>query len=324
MRRSSAKSPQDPTSGSPRALMSRRRLVRVGGATLGGASLASVTGCASMMGEVAPSLLPHVEAGPVRPETVAGASIGALNGGSKPVYVTRPGSTDPVEHAVADTLFGADIMMEHGMFFVMLMPGEDLAQQRGEAERFRQAFASRLTELRAGRLDPGNYAAFNRGTLDMVRSFMDYKQRMEDAQSSGQMHSSVWPTFFDHTRKEAERFAARLEQLNRGDVSYSRAEVVPFWADKMEEHAQFIAHLLDPNEDVLIEAAEGMSETFGALEASPNADRARDAVQLMINFKTAAGQGIDSGAIDSIIHPALADHVRREAVRFQDELSRAT
>jgi hypothetical protein len=28
-----------------------------------------------------------------------------------------------VEHSVADTLFSGDIMMEHAVFFAMLMPG---------------------------------------------------------------------------------------------------------------------------------------------------------------------------------------------------------
>jgi hypothetical protein len=150
---------------------------------------------------------------------------------------------------------------------------------------------------------------------------------MEQAQTSGQMHSLVWPSFFDHTRKEAERFTRRLDQLNRGEAGFSRAEVVPFWADKMEEHSLFIAHLLDPDERVLIEAAEESAETFAGLEAAPgggSSDAASSAAQLIINFKTAAARGIDSGAIDSIIHPALADHVRREAVRFQDELNRST
>ena len=33
-------------------------------------------------------------------------------------------------------------------------------------------------------------------------------------------------------------------------------------------------------------------------------------------------EGIKSGHIKSIIHPSLASHVRREAVRFIDELKR--
>jgi hypothetical protein len=34
----------------------------------------------------------------------------------------------------------------------------------------------------------------------------------------------------------------------------------------------------------------------------------------IIDFKTAAERGIQAGKIKSIIHPALADHVRRGAV----------
>lgn len=47
------------------------------------------------------------------------------------------------------------------------------------------------------------------------------------------------------------------------------------------------------------------------------------AAQTIIDFKTAAEKGILAGHIKSIIHPALADHVRREAVRFRNELMRA-
>jgi len=47
------------------------------------------------------------------------------------------------------------------------------------------------------------------------------------------------------------------------------------------------------------------------------------AVNEIIDFKTAAEKGIQTGKIKSIIHPALADHVRREAVKFADELKRA-
>ena len=122
---------------------------------------------------------------------------------------------------------------------------------------------------------------------------------------------------------------ARLTRLNRGDAAFSRAEVVPFWSQIMDEHSLFIAHLLDPEEQALIHAARRTSETFrqlrssGASAAGAN-DPVRTAVDEIIDFKTAAERGIQTGRIRSIIHPALADHVRREAVRFRDELARAT
>jgi hypothetical protein len=39
-----------------------------------------------------------------------------------------------------------------------------------------------------------------------------------------------------------------------------------------------------------------------------------NAVDDIIDFKTAAEKGIHTGKIKSIINPALADHVRREAL----------
>lgn len=305
----------------PGALMSRRRLVQIAGVTLVSTVLFGVAGCATGMG---PSPFPRVDTGPFRPEGVAGAQVGTLNGGTRPIYVTRPGSQNPVEHSVADTLFWGEQLMEHAMFFVMLMPGPELAGPRGRAEQFQRQFTDHLARLRGSRLDSGDFVAFNNSTLALARPFIAYKREMQEAQSSGRMHSLVWPLFFDHTAGEAERFTRRLEQLNGGDTSYSRAEVVPFWSDKMAEHAQFIAHLLDPAERLLIEASGATSTTFRRLESNPTGAGAEAAVQAIIDFKTAAGRGIQSGAIDSIINPALADHVRREAIRFQDELRRAT
>ncbi|MFN3726564.1 MAG: DUF2935 domain-containing protein [Allosphingosinicella sp.] len=303
-------------------IVSRRGLVELAGVTLISATFFATSGCAAL-GQAGLSPFPRVDTGPIRPQAVSGAQVGTLNGGTKPIYVTRPGSRDPVEHSVADTLFWGEQMMEHAMFFVMLMPGPDLARPRGQAEQFQRQFADHLMRLRASRLDQSNYAALNGTTVALARRLIDYKREMEQAQTSGRYRTLVWPTFFDHTRGEAERFVRRLEQLNRGDTSYQRAEVVPFWSDKMAEHAQFIAHLLDPQERLLIGAAEQTSETFRGLENEPGSASVAAAVQDIIDFKTAAERGIQTGQIRSIIHPALADHVRREAVRFQDELMRA-
>ena len=299
----------------------RRQLVTIGGATLVAVGLG---GCASMMKAGLP-VFPRAEPGPIRGITVAGVPVGTLNGGTKPIFVAPPGSMDPVAHSVADTLFWGDIMMEHAMFFAMLMPGPELAAPRSEAERFQRRFSDHLARLRGGRLDRGSYAGFNAATQSLVGAFIDYKSRMEAAQSSGAMRSLVWPSFFDHTRKEAMRFTSRLGQLSRGNAMFDRREVIPFWADKMEEHALFVDQLLDPDEKVLKDASRTAASQFAKLEAAPSAskDPALAAAQTIIDFKTAAEKGIRMGQIKSIIHPALADHVRREAVRFKDELVRA-
>ena len=205
------------------------------------------------------------------------------------------------------------------------MPGAELAGPRREAEAFQRQFGDHLAKLRGSRLDRTNYVAFNRSTLDLANRLNDYKNRMEEAQATGRIRSLAWPSFFDHTRKEGVRFATRLTQLNGGNANFDRREVVPFWADKMEEHSLFIDQMLDPDEELLKKASRTSAGLFDKLEDSPvrSKDPALAAAQTIIDFKTAAEKGILAGQIKSIIHPSLADHVRREAIRFKDELLRA-
>ena len=58
------------------------------------------------------------------------------------IFPKRDGSTDPVAHAIAETLFWAEQMKEHAAFFIMLMPGDALAGPRGQAGKFQAEFAA--------------------------------------------------------------------------------------------------------------------------------------------------------------------------------------
>lgn len=253
-------------------------------------------------------------------EAQAGAT--AKNGGTKPVYVAQ--ADDPVSFSVADNLFWNDIFMEHAVFFTMLMPGPELAGPRGRAEQFKAKFEGQFEKAKAAKLDKTNYAAFNASSIELVKPFIDFKREMQQAQQAGKLKSLVWPLFFDHTAREAERFVRRLEQFSKGDADLDHAEVVDFWARIMDEHAEFVAHLLDPQEDPLIEKALSSSKAFRDLRAKKGSkDEGLALAKSIIDFKTAASKGITAGQIKSIIPPALADHVRREAVKFEDELRRA-
>ena len=52
-------------------------------------------------------------------------------------------------------------------------------------------------------------------------------------------------------------------------------------------------------------------------------DEVMKAAKEILDFKTVGEKGIYAGKIRSIISPQLASHVRREAVKFVDELERA-
>jgi len=243
----------------------------------------------------------------------------------KPVILPELDTIDPVALSIAEGTFWNEQMMEHAQFFIMLMPGAELASQRSEAERFQQTFASQLEKTRTAKLDLTNFAAFNRANIELLKPYSDWQRRLSEEQASGKLRSLVWSTFFDHTATETEHLCSRLEQFSRGDTSTGLTEMASFWTQIMGEHSDFIAHLLDPEEHDLIMKAMHASETFHQMHNNPPSSKSplESVVDDIIDFKTAAEKGIVTGTIKSIIHPTLADHVRREAIKAADDLKRA-
>lgn len=272
---------------------------------------------------------------------------GAESAFEKPMVLPDPAEQSPSLHAWADARFATDIMAEHALFFTLLMPPELAPKERAEAEGFHKTFSALYARIEAdGPPEPGTLKSFAAMVLEAIKPFIDYKARLGEAQTSGALRSLVWPLFFDHTRHEAERWTRRLETLAAGESELDRSEVSVFWTEIMDEHARFVAHLLDPDEFELIETCMKTSRVFcdlhkggahGVVSAlvdepgtvvdsliqNPETDAILSAAQTILDFKTKAARDIEGGRIKSIIDPRLADHVRREALKFVDELKRA-
>ena len=60
-----------------------------------------------------------------------------------------------------------------------------------------------------------------------------------------------------------------------------------------------------------------------ALTEFPETSAVLSAAELILDFKTKTARDIEAARIKSIIDPRLADQVRREALKFVDELRRA-
>jgi hypothetical protein len=302
--------------------LKRREVLKAGSvAVLGGA----LGGCATATGinPAVPPLAKVVQDSSQTRTTFAapGASmpLSGVEPEDKPTFVAE--ARDPVAYSRADSLFWNDIMMEHALFFTMLMPGRELDEPRRQAEEFQRLFAAQLKQSSA--IDASNYVAFNQRSIDLAKRFGDYKKTMREQQANAKIRSLVWPLFFEHTAREADRFAARLALYNKRQIELDRAEVVDFWSKTMGEHSGFIAHLLDPTERLLISQAQKLENSFlreGFKQV--RGDEVMKAAAEVLDFKTVGEKGIKSGKIKSIIHPSLASHVRREAVRFVDELKR--
>ena len=285
--------------------VTRREILTTGGATLVGLMFG---------GNVFANLLSQ-QAMPAGVTTVSGAK--------KPVFVPAAGSTDPVAHSIAESLFWLDQEAEHAKFFIMHMPSPELDAERAQAQQFQTDFTNQLEKVRSASLDRSNLMTFNQSTSELVKRFLDVKRKMEEAQKSGQLKSLAYPTFFEHTALEGERFAKRLDSFSRGKVELDRSEVVNFWTRIMADHADFVAHLLDPEERLLVEKAMKTSKAWREVKgAGGSTGKVKNSLDEFIAFKKTAQQGIEAGKIKSIIHPLLADHVLREALKFSDELKR--
>src|SRR5688572_7660885 len=266
----------------------------------------------------------------------------------KPVVVPTIENKDAGAHAWADARFATDIMAEHGLFFALLMPPELAPKEREEALQFQRTFTD-LNQAIDGNAPPAasELKSFAGKVTEAMKPFIEYKARLADAQAAGTFQSLVWNLFFDHTRHEAERWTARLVTLASGASEFDKDEVSTFWTNIMDEHARFVAHLLDPDEYELIETCMSTSRVFadlhkggaiggaaaalvhepatvvGSLVDNPETNAILSAAQTILDFKTKAARDIEASRIKSIIDPRLADHVRREALKFVDELKRA-
>jgi hypothetical protein len=265
----------------------------------------------------------------------------------KAVIVPAEENKDPAAHAWADARFAVDILTEHALFFALLMPPETAGNERNEALLFNQTFASLYDRLGTSPPAGSELKSFVATVTEEVKPFIEYKARLSEAQTSGKLHSLVWTLFFDHTRHEAERWVRRLETLAAGESEFDKDEVSMFWTNIMDEHCRFVAHLLDPDEFELIETAMKTSRVFrdlhegggigggaaalahepgtvvGSLIDNPETSAILSAAETILDFKTKAARDIEAARIKSVIDPRLADHVRREALKFVDEFRRA-
>lgn len=246
-----------------------------------------------------------------------------VDAGLKPTFLPAPDSDDPVAHSVAEQLFWGEQMMEHALFLTMFLPGDDLATQRDEAARFKTVFEQRLAGLKASSLDRNGYVAANGAMQKDTEAFIGFKRELAKAQDAGRIHTLAWPTFLDHISREEDHFVRRLQKLSNGDTKLDRDETGKFWSLIMGEHADFIAHLLDPAERTLIGTSEKTAEEFYGLHKAPDPRKLDKALAAIIDFKAVAEKGIDAGMIKSIINPVLANHVRREALKAADEVKRS-
>ena len=293
---------------SPSAL-SRRSLLAAGGLGV----LGSLGGCASVPTDL--DLMQGQDGGLPSPEQEDSWRL--------------PKGDDPAALAAAEKRFWSQILMEHARFFELLMPGDDLSKPRAEAERYKRTFSDLFASSADARPGRSDLKGFGRDFLEPAKAFTEWKLRMRDEQASGRMHSFVWPSFFDAAAHEAKASIRRMESLSAGRIPYSTVEIAELWVADASAHASLVAHFADPGEQRLTlmgaEAMRRFAEALAAIQAAAPAEAkamTAEAARERAEMETAIYEGVTQGRINSIITPLMAAHMRREGLRFLEEVVR--
>lgn len=239
-----------------------------------------------------------------------------------------------------DARFWSRIMKEHTIFIEGGLPCDQtalIARARALRQRF-QALQDRLEQ--ADRITPD----LLRDLIAAVEDIIAYKKELLRLLVQCQLNGNLFPLLVDHLRREAVHFLGLLQ-----DPSLRRPDTMPimfilrrevFWLRIMKEHVEFVIHLLDPSERMLLVDAEGFRAAFDRLLQTANdlesmaesEPRTFNAVKRFTeevigwtldlrNFKATAHELLLLCQLLSIATPLLADHIRREADKFLEELA---
>jgi len=176
----------------------------------------------------------------------------------------------------------------------------------------------------------------DRDAYQLTGALVRFKEKLLENIYACKLFTFNYPLLIDHVLREAKLFMQLLAALVHGENIMRSEELVNqevFWNRIMAEHSKFIAGLLDPTEEDLIDTARTFGKEFDMLTAEATAatkqamnisrvtnESMRETVKLR-DFKEAGTKGILECNIQSIIIPLLGDHVLREANHYLFVLS---
>jgi hypothetical protein len=245
---------------------------------------------------------------------------------------------EPAGSLLEEARFWTRIMREHALFIQLGLPATDRPDLVRLAKSFERLFAVLQREVRnVSQLSPRLLRRLRRA----VAAFIRYKQRILRLLISCRLPgNALYPLLVDHIMREAEHFLALLS----GSSPRSRLEELlltqVFWLRIQKEHIEFVKGLLDPSERGLIGDTEAFRVIFSRLletardfasmnTADPKffsavrrfTDEVIAHTTALRDFEATAYELLQQCAVLSIIpSPLLADHIRREADKFIDEM----
>lgn len=173
--------------------------------------------------------------------------------------------------------------------------------------------------------------SLDRRAYQLTESLAGLKEKILSDVLSCRMFTVNYPLLIDHILREARFFMNMLAMLVSGENIMDPKDIITqeaFWNRIMAEHSKFIAGLLDPTEETLIDTARMFGKEFDALTAQAVQATAQTANIAQVtsasrqqtiklrDFKEAGAKGILECKIESVIIPLLGDHVLREANHY--------
>jgi hypothetical protein len=171
----------------------------------------------------------------------------------------------------------------------------------------------------------------DRRAYQLTAELAIFKEQLLGSVRSCMMFTANYPLLIEHILREAKHFMNMLVMLVHRESINKPEDLLNqelFWNRQMAEHAKFIAGLLDPSEEALIETARMFGSEFDALTAEAEqaakqtmeiagvtAD-SRQRTERLRDFKATGTKGILECKIQSIMVPLLGDHVLREANHY--------
>lgn len=173
--------------------------------------------------------------------------------------------------------------------------------------------------------------SLNTRAYQQTAALADVKAKVLNDVLTCKMFTHSYPLLIDHILREARFFMQMLTMLMQGETIQGREDIITqeiFWNRIMAEHSKFIAGLLDPTEEALIEKARAFGKEFDMLtsesiqaqnqaqnQGAVTAESLQHTIQLR-DFKATGTKGLIDCKVKSIIIPLLADHTLREANHY--------
>jgi len=228
------------------------------------------------------------------------------------------------DHLWAEGRFAAWAAAEQTLAVAMALPTETEPERKAEAQHLHDR-ALRL----AGRVDAmgaagvGDLHGFERDLRDALHPPLSYLGTCARQQADGSLRSLLWPSVHEGMAHVLRASLQRTQAIADGSL--------PAWGDVLATSCRDVAHglswaarLLDDAERDRVAEATRLARDLATMAQSPaEPPAALPAAEAALQWHGKLARDAESAAVRGIVHPVVAEHLRRCAAKAHWDLQRA-